>query len=153
MKKTILTLLVLGLILNTQAQSQDEIAIKKFVTDFETVFNQKDPKATAMFWAEDGDNINYLGIRLHGRQEIEKYFQAIFIQYYQTAQNKLFEPSIRFLNADIAAVDVKWEMTGARSSDGKPLPIFKGIMVWTMTKENSNWYIKIMHNVSLPEGA
>ncbi len=153
MKKTILTLLVFGLILNTQAQSQDEIAIKKVVTDFETVFNQKDPKATAMFWAADGDNINYLGTLLHGRQEIEKYFQTIFIQYYQTAQNKLFEPSIRFLNADIAAVDVKWEMTGATSPDGKPLPTFKGIMVWTMTKENGNWYIKIMHNVSLPEGA
>lgn len=153
MKKTIITLLMFGLILKTQAQSQEEIAIKKVVTEFETVFNQKDPKATSMFWAEDGDNITYLGTRLHGRQEIEKYFQTIFIQYYQTAQNKLFEPSIRFLNADIAAVDINWEMTGATSPDGNPLPTFKGIMVWTMTKENGNWYIKIMHNISLPEGA
>lgn len=152
MKKTIITLLMFGLILKTQAQSQEEIAIKKVVTEFETVFNQKDPKATAMFWAEDGDNITYLGTLLHGFQEIEKYFQTIFIQFYQTAQNKLFEPSIRFLNADIAAVDVNWEMTGATSPDGKPLPTFKGIMVWTMTKENGNWYIKIMHNISLPEG-
>jgi uncharacterized protein (TIGR02246 family) len=151
MKKTILILLAFGLIINTQAQSQDKIAIKKVVTNFETVFNQKDAKGTAMFWAADGDYINYLGILLRGRKEIEKYFQTIFIQYYQTAKNKLFEPSIRFLHPNIAAVDVKWEMIGATSPDGKPLPTFKGIMVWTMTKENGNWYIKIMHNVSLPE--
>ena len=151
MKKIIFILLTFGLILNSQAQNQDEPAIKKEVTNFETIFNEKDAKATAMFWTEDGDYINYLGTLLHGRQEIEKYFQTIFTQYYQTAQNKLFEPSIRFLNADIAAVDVKWEMTVATSPDGKSLPTFKGIMVWTMTKENGNWYIKIMHNVSLPE--
>ncbi len=151
MKKTLFILLTFGLILNSQAQNQDEIAIKKVVTNFETIFNKKDAKATAMFWAEDGDFINYLGTLLHGRQEIEKYHQAIFIQYYQTAQNKLFEPSIRFLNANIAAVDVKWEVTGATSADGKSRSAFKGIMVWTMTKENGNWFIKIIHNVSLPE--
>jgi uncharacterized protein (TIGR02246 family) len=151
MKKTIFILLTFGLILNSQAQNLDETAIKKVATNFETIFNQKDAKATAMFWTEDGDYINFLGTLLHGRPEIEKYFQTIFIQYYQTAQNKLFEPSIRLLNADIAAVDVKWEMIGATSPDGKPLPTFEGIMVWTMTKENGNWYIKIMHNVSLPE--
>lgn len=97
MKKTILILLAFGLIINTQAQSQDEIRIKKMVTNFETVFNQKDAKGTAMFWAADGDYINYLGILLHGRKEIEEYFQTIFIQYYQTAKNKLFEPTVGFL--------------------------------------------------------
>jgi uncharacterized protein (TIGR02246 family) len=79
MKKTIFILLTFGLILNSQAQNQDETAIKKVVTNFETTFNQKDAKTTAMFWTEDGDYINYLGTLLHGRQEIEKYFQTVFI--------------------------------------------------------------------------
>ena len=151
MKRMLIIILTFALISNSHAQSQDEIAIKKVVTDFEKIFNKKDAKTTANFWAEDGDYINYLGTPLHGRQEIEKYFQTIFTQFYQTAQNKLFEPTIRFLNADIAAVDVKWEVTGATSADGKPRSEFKGIMVWTMTKENGNWFIKIMHNVSLPD--
>ena len=42
-------------------------------------------------------------------------------------------------------------MSNATTPDGKPLPTFKGIMVWTMTKENGNWYIKIMHDLTLPE--
>lgn len=78
MKKTIFILLTFGLILNCRAQNQDETAIKKVVTNFETIFNQKDAKATAMFWTEDGDYINYLGAVLHDRHEIEKYFQTIF---------------------------------------------------------------------------
>ena len=151
MKKTILILLTFGLLINTQAQNQNDIAIRNRVTNFDNVFNQKDAKGTANFWSEDGDYITHLGELLHGRQQIEKYFQNIFLQYYQNAKNKLLEPTIRFLKPDVAAVDVKWEMTNATTPDGKPLPTFKGIMVWTMTKENGNWYIKIMHNLSLPE--
>ncbi|MGN6539997.1 MAG: SgcJ/EcaC family oxidoreductase [Ginsengibacter sp.] len=152
MKKIVLATFALtfGVVLNSRAQNHDEIAIKKVVTKFETIFNQKDAKETARFWAEDGDYITYLGELLHGRDEIEKYFQATFTRYYQTAHDKLFEPTIRFLEPDIAAVDVKWEVSGATSSDGKPKLAFKGIMVWTMTKENGEWLIKIMHNVTLP---
>jgi uncharacterized protein (TIGR02246 family) len=151
MKKILFVLIAIVPTSNVQAQVQEEIAIKKVVNNFETVFNIKDAKATANLWAEDADYITHTGALVHGRQELEKYFQSIFTQFYQTAQNKLFEPSVRFLKSDIAAVDVKWEVTGATSADGKPLPAFKGIMVWTMTKENNNWVIKIMHNVTLPE--
>ena len=150
MRKIICFLLLVGLYINVPAQSQDDISIKRFVKNFETIFNNKDAKAAAAFWSEDGDFITYVGDHLHGRQEIEEYHQNIFIQFYQGAQNKLSDPSIRFLKPDVAAVDVRWEMTNATSADGKPRPTFKGIMVWTMTKENGNWFIKIMHNVSLP---
>jgi uncharacterized protein (TIGR02246 family) len=134
-----------------QAQSKDEKAIQKVVADFETAFNQKDAKAAAQFWAEDGDFVTYQGKLLHGRQEVEAYFQNTFVQFYQTAKNKLFPPTVRFFKPDVAAVDVKWEVTGRIDADGKALPIMKGIMVWTMTKEKGQWLIKVMHNVSLPD--
>jgi uncharacterized protein (TIGR02246 family) len=151
MKMTILILLTFGLLINVQAQNQDDIAIKKLVTNFEKIFNQKDAKGTASFWSEDGDFVTYLGDLLHGRQEIEKYFQTTFTRYYQTAQTKLSEPMVRFLKPDISAVDVKWEIIGRKDADGKSLPTLKGIMVWTMTKEKEQWFIEIMHNVTLPD--
>jgi hypothetical protein len=82
---------------------------------------------------------------------VENYFQTTFVQFYQTAKNQLFTPIVRFLKPDVAAVDIKWEVTGRKDTDGKALPTMKGIMVWTMTKEKGRWLIKIMHNVSLPE--
>lgn len=151
MKRILLVPLLLMLMLFVQAQSKDEKAIQKVVDDFETAFNQKDAKATARFWAEDGDFVTYQGKLLHGHGELESYFQATFVQFYQTAKNQLFIPTVRFLKPDVAAVDVRWEVTGRIDIDGKALPTMKGIMVWTMTKEEDQWVIKTMHNVTLPE--
>jgi uncharacterized protein (TIGR02246 family) len=149
--KTLFIFLSFAFTISAQAQNQDEAAIKSFVNNFEQVFNKKDAKAIANFWAEDGDFVTYLGILLHGREEIEKYHQNIFVQFYGDAKNKLFEPTIRFIKPDVAAVDVRWEMNNATTSDGKPRPTFKGVMVWTLTKENGNWNITIMHNLAFKE--
>ncbi len=151
MKKLLLISSLLTLMLIAQAQSQEEKAIQEVVTNFESAFNQKDAKAIARFWAKDGDFVTYQGELLHGHQELENYFQTTFVQFYQTAKNQLFPPTVRFLKPDVAAVDVKWEVTGRTDTDGKALPTMKGIMVWTMTKENGRWLIKIMHNVTLPD--
>jgi len=151
MKKLLLIALPLTLMLAVQAQSEDEKSIQKVVTEFETAFNAKDAKATARFWADDGEFVTYQGKLLLGHQEVENYFQNTFVQFYQTAKNKLFAPTVKFIKPDVAAVDVKWEITGRTDTDGKALPTMKGIMVWTMTKESGHWLIKIMHNVSLPE--
>ncbi len=151
MKKILLIPMLVMLMLIAQAQNKEEKAIQKVVADFEMAFNQKNGKTTARFWAEDGDFVTYQGKLLHGHQELEDYFQTTFYQFYQTAKNKLFTPTVRFLKPDVAAVDVKWEVTGGKGADGKALPTMKGIMVWTMTKEKGQWMIKIMHNVTLPE--
>ncbi|GAB3341534.1 hypothetical protein GCM10027299_55820 [Larkinella ripae] len=150
MKTISFIVLLIGLQLHSHAQIQGDRTIKYVVSDFEIAFNQKDAKAVANFWSSDGDYITYSGDLLHGRQAIENYFQKTFLQFYQTAKNKLQAPTIRLLKPDVAAVDVKWEVTNGTTSDGKPLPNIKGIMVWTMMKENDRWLIKIMHNVSLP---
>jgi uncharacterized protein (TIGR02246 family) len=151
MKKLLLIALPLTLMLAVQAQSKDEKSIQKIVIDFERAFNAKEAKETARFWAEDGEFVTYQGKLLHGPQEVENYFQNTFVQFYQTAKNRLFAPTVKFLKPDVAAVDVKWEIIGRTDADGKTLPTMKGIMVWTMTKEKGRWLIKTMHNVSLPE--
>jgi uncharacterized protein (TIGR02246 family) len=120
-------LLSIGFCFNIQAQNQDDIAIKKIVKEYEALFSQRDSKAIATIWSEDGDFITHLGDLLHGRQEIEKYHQNIFTQFYQGAQNKLSDPSIRYLKSDVAAVDVRWEMMNATTADGRPRSAFKGL--------------------------
>ncbi len=87
---------------------------------------------------------------LQTASEMESYFQNTFVQFYQTAKNKLFAPILKFIKPHVAAVDVKWEITGRTDVDETTLPSMNGIMVWTMTKEKGQWLIKVMHNVSLP---
>lgn len=57
---------------------------------------------------------------------------------------------IRFIRPDVAAVDVRWEMIGAKASDGQEIPLRKGLLNFIMTKECDKWLIMVMHNMDLP---
>jgi hypothetical protein len=46
--------------------------------------------------------------------------------------------------------DAKWEMTGAKSPEGKDIPLRKGLLNFAMTKEKESWLITVMHNMDLP---
>ena len=56
--------------------------------------------------------------------------------------------SIRFLNPDAASVDIDWQMTGAKTRDGKDVPIRKGLLTWIVTKQNGEWKIAIYHETA-----
>ena len=58
--------------------------------------------------------------------------------------------TIRFIRPDVAAVDVKWEQTGAIAPDGKPWGTRKGLLSWVVTRENNEWLISVWHNLELP---
>jgi ketosteroid isomerase-like protein len=46
----------------------------------------------------------------------------------------------------VAAVDVDWEMTGAKNQDGSVRPTRKGLHTLIMTKQaDGSWLIAVMH--------
>jgi ketosteroid isomerase-like protein len=62
--------------------------------------------------------------------------------------------SIRFLTSTLAAVDVDWEMTGAKSPDGSPRPYRKGLLDFVMARQtDGSWLIEVMHNTDLTASA
>jgi uncharacterized protein (TIGR02246 family) len=84
-----------------------------------------------------------------GRESIEKFhvqaFEQMFMQSHQTAE----VIRIRFLKADIAMVDVRWEMTGALSPAGMSRPVRTGLLDLVFTSSGRGWLIAVMHNVDL----
>jgi hypothetical protein len=54
--------------------------------------------------------------------------------------------TIRFLRRDIAIVDIDWEMTGARSTDGSPRPQRKGLLDLVCEKQGQDWRIVALHD-------
>lgn len=149
MKNTFITFLFLVFPNITNAQNNDSLAILTVVKKFDTAFNQKDPKAFAAVFAEDADFVNWFGQPARGRQKIEEFHIPVLKQIHRTSVQKVTQSNIRFIKPDIAAVDVLWEVTGMTSPDGKPLPNRKGLMVWTMSKENGQWWIKVFHNINI----
>ncbi len=129
----------------------DEKGIKQVVTGFVEAWNQHDAKAFSMAFAEDADFTNVRGMSVHGRTEVEKVHAPRFATNFKDSNQKMTEIKIRFIRPDVAAVDARWEMTGAKGPDGQDTPLRKGMLNFIMTRSNGQWLITVMHNMDLPQ--
>jgi uncharacterized protein (TIGR02246 family) len=152
--KRLLLLLALGFGLRVlaQAQTADETAVKALVARYDDAFNAHDTKAFAATFAPDADFTNWVGQSAHGRTEIEAFHVPILTLVYKNGIQKITDTQVRFIRPDVAAVDVRSDVTGGKTFDGKDLPMVKFLMNWTATKEpDGHWFIKVMHNTRLPD--
>jgi uncharacterized protein (TIGR02246 family) len=134
------------------AQNQDSIAITKVIEKFIDAFNQKDLKLYTSLFAEDADFYNWQGAYAHGYQQIQDFHVGVFKRL-TTIKLQVLSHSIRFIKPDVAVVVVNEENTDMTSADGKPLPNRIVNLVWVLTKENSNWLIKMNHTAMLNDGS
>ena len=147
-----LTLLLTGVAmakaqtLSSDTEDKDRTAIKKVVQTYMDEWNKHDVHAVAMTSTEDCDFVNNFGTLTHGREGMEKTFGPFMTGVYnETHQTGKVRP-IRFMKPDVAAVDVDWEMTGAKSPDGTVRPTRKGLHSLIMTKQSDgSWLIAVMH--------
>lgn len=132
--------------------SADEKAVRTLVGNFNNAFNAHDVKAFGAVFATDADFTNWLGMSAHGRANIETFHVPVLTVMYKNGTQKVLSSNIRFIRPDVAAVDVRSEVTGGLTPDGKAAPLMKFLLNWTVTKEpNGQWLIKVMHNNRLPE--
>ena len=124
----------------------DSAAVKQCVAAWEDAWNRHDAHATAMAYVEDGDFSSTTGVPSHGWKELEAHYNEIFTTFLKDAHRTDSVRSIRFLQPGIAAVDIDWQMTGAKTRDGKDVPVRKGLLNWIVTKQPSGeWKITIYH--------
>jgi len=127
-------------------EDEDRAAIEKAVQNYMDQWNKHDVRGVAMAYTEDCDFINNFGTLTHGRAGMEATFQpfmtGVYSETHQTGQVR----RIRFLKPDVAAVDVDWEMTGAKNQDGSVRPTRKGLHSLIMMRQSDgSWLIAVMH--------
>jgi uncharacterized protein (TIGR02246 family) len=128
------------------AQAKDRAAIEKSVQNYMDAWNTHDVHAVAMTYTEDCDFVNNFGSLTHGRTGMEATFGPFMTGVYSGTHQTGTVRSVRFLKPDVAAVDVDWEMTGAKNPDGSVRPTRKGLHTLVMTKQSDgSWLIAIMH--------
>jgi len=124
----------------------DSAAIKQCVAAWEDAWNRHDAHATATAYVEDGEFSSTTGVPSHGWKDLEAHYNEIFTTFLKDAHRTDTVRSIRFLTPEIASVDIDWQMTGARTRDGKDAPNRKGLLTWVVTKQHSGkWMITIYH--------
>lgn len=127
-------------------QDRDSAAIAKAIQNYMDSWNSHDVNAVAMIYTEDCDFVNNFGDVTHGRDGMEKTFGPFMTGVYSETHQTGAVKSIRYLKPDVAAVDVTWEMTGAKNQDGTMRPTRKGLHSLIMTKQgDGSWEIAVMH--------
>src|SRR5580698_1016746 len=132
------------------AQTATEEGIQHTLNDFASAWNTHDPSALSIVFTEDADYTNVRGLTAHGRADIQQFHAKPFSTFFKDSNLKITGKKIRVINPDLAAVDVWWELTGALSPDGKPIPFRKGLMILIMAHNGDKWMISVMHNMDLP---
>src|SRR6267378_2760549 len=135
----------------SSGRDQDEDGIRKVLADFIEAWNKHDAKAFSMVFAEDADLTTVRGTGAHGRTEIQKSHAPAFATRFKDTHQTITDTKIRFIAPDVAAVDARWEMTGAKGPEGQDIPLRKGLLNFVMTRTSGQWFITVMHNMDLPE--
>jgi uncharacterized protein (TIGR02246 family) len=116
---------------------------------FVDAWNQHDAKAFAAVFAEDADFTNWRGQGASGRSRIEEFHAPLFATIFKNSHQTMTDIKIRFVRPDVAAVDVRWELTGQTDAQGNARPPRQGILNFVMAKKDGKWQIVVMHNLDL----
>jgi uncharacterized protein (TIGR02246 family) len=125
-------------------------AIERLAKALEAAWNRYDAHALAEIFADDADFTNVFGMVATGRAAIEALHAPLFKTMFQESHLTITETRVRLIRPDVAAVDVKWTMTGARDPHGNPWPEREGLLNWIVTRHGERWLIDVSHNMDLP---
>ncbi len=127
-----------------------EQTVGRLVRSLVDAWNVHDARAFAEAFAVDADFTNVFGMHASGRDAIERFHAPIFQTMFKDSRLEATETRIRLIRPDIAAVDVRWSMTGARDPMGKEWPERRGLINLLVTRDGGGWSIAVMHNMDLP---
>jgi uncharacterized protein (TIGR02246 family) len=125
-------------------------AIEGIAAKLAAAWNRHDAQVLAAVFAEDADFTNVFGMIAKGRVGIEALHAPLFKTIFKDSTLIVTETRVRFIRPDVASVDVKWSMTGARDPLGNPWPEREGLLNWIATKYGDTWLVDVSHNMDLP---
>jgi uncharacterized protein (TIGR02246 family) len=132
------------------AQDLDEAQIRKLVTDVIEAWNEHDARAYSRHCADDADLTTVIGTTAHGREAIHAHIAEVFKSLFKKSHITAKTIWVRFLNPEIAVVDIRWQMIGALDWDGNILPTRQGLLNWIVTRQqDGRWLVTVMHNQEL----
>ncbi|MFZ0287849.1 MAG: SgcJ/EcaC family oxidoreductase [Candidatus Sulfotelmatobacter sp.] len=126
----------------------DEYAIRAVMDRFMDAWNHHDAEAFAAVFSQDADFTNIRGMGATGRAKIEAFHAPVFATIFSKSHQEYTDIKTRFLRPDVAAVDVRWKMTGAMDPQGN-LRDRDGLLNFVMEKNAGRWEILVLHNLDL----
>lgn len=130
----------------SQDGGKDEDAIRQIVRQLQDGWNAHDGKAFAAPFAEDADYVIVNGMKIKGREEIEKGHAGIFSTFYKESHNVATLKSVRFLRPDVAVAHVEWNLEVKPGGEKA-----KAMNSLVLTRDGGKWSIASFHNTPVRE--
>jgi uncharacterized protein (TIGR02246 family) len=122
-----------------------EAKLRETVAALNDAWNAHDAAAFAALFHDDADFTNVLGMTANGRDGVERFHSPLFATIFKHSRFRADAIRVRFIRADVALMDIRWNMTGAEDRDRRPWPDRQGLMTLVMTPRDGSWAIAVMH--------
>ena len=129
-----------------QTPTAEEAAIKQLVQQVQDGWNAHDGTAFSAPFAADADYVVVNGMKVKGRDEIEKGHTQIFTTIYKDSRNLATVKGIRFLRPDVALVHIEWNLEYSAGGEKKKS---RAMNNWVVTKDNGKWSIASFQNTPI----
>jgi uncharacterized protein (TIGR02246 family) len=143
-----LPVIAAALAISWAGDSTSRTEIESLNQAFVTAWNAHDPGKMAAVWS-DADMVNPIGMKAHGRAEIEKLFDTEHHGAMKASTFKIESNSIRQISREVAVQDMDIVITGMVGPDGKALPAFRPHSFEVLVKEGGHWRVEYVRAYAL----
>lgn len=133
---SLLALLALASTGGAQRRSPDEL-----VNVFARAWNAHDMKSFGEALSDDADWVTVAAARLKGRSEIQGFLDKEQSGWAKTTTMNTSSVAVRPLGTDAVTVHFNWEITGITSRDGQQAPPARGVSLFVVAKQASDWKV------------
>ena len=105
--------------------SNNNTLVQNLVDKFRDAFNSHDPERLGSLLTEDGEWIDVFGNTMIGRKEVENQHAYPFTTVLKEARADAKSYRSKWITDEIVSVDIKWESSGHRTPEGKPIPTIR----------------------------
>jgi uncharacterized protein (TIGR02246 family) len=113
------------LLLEDNNDNSNNNLVQSLVDKFRDAFNSHDPKMLGSLLTEDGEWTDVIGHTMIGRKEIEDQHAYPFTTVLKEARLDVKSYRSKWITDEIVSVDIKWESSGHRTPEGKPIPTIR----------------------------
>jgi uncharacterized protein (TIGR02246 family) len=123
--------------------SSEEIEVRALYQQLLNAWNERNAKAFAALYEENGNQIGFDGSQVDGRSEIESSMSRIFTDHVTAAYIAIVR-EVRFLNRDTAILCAVAGMIPPGQKDINPA--VNSIQTLVTVKQAGSWKIALFHN-------
>jgi uncharacterized protein (TIGR02246 family) len=126
------------LLLEDDNGNSNNTLVQNLVDKFRDAFNSHNPKMLGSLLTEDGEWTDVIGYTMIGRKEIENQHAYPFTTVLKEAKLDVKSYRSKWITDGIVSVDIKWESSGHKTLEGKPLPTIRYGLLNLIAKKVKN---------------